>query len=93
MKHPIDSIEWIDAELLTANDYNPNVVLRHEFRLLEHSLLKNGWIQPILVTQDNVIIDGFHRVTLAKTSKKVKALSAAKSHALCCSYPSQSACF
>ena len=44
MKHPIDSIEWIDAELLTANDYNPNVVLRHEFKLLEHSLLKNGWI-------------------------------------------------
>lgn len=78
MKHPIDSIEWIDAELLTANDYNPNVVLRHEFKLLEHSLLKNGWIQPILVTQDNVIIDGFHRVTLAKTSKKVKALSGGK---------------
>ena len=78
MNHPIDSIEWIDAELLTANDYNPNVVLKHEFKLLEHSLLKNGWIQPILVTQDNVIIDGFHRATLAKTSIKVKNLSDGK---------------
>ena len=78
MNHPIDSIEWIDAELLTANDYNPNVVLKHEFKLLEHSLLKNGWIQPILVTQDHVIIDGFHRATLAKTSKKVKQLSGGK---------------
>jgi|TARA_R110000737_G_scaffold158703_1_gene186857 ParB-like chromosome segregation protein Spo0J len=78
MNHPIDSIQWIDAELLTANDYNPNVVLRHEFKLLEHSILKNGWIQPILVTEEFVIIDGFHRATLAKTSKKIKAMSNGK---------------
>ena len=78
MIHPIDDIVWIDAESLNANDYNPNIVYTQELRLLEHSLLTTGWLQPILVTQDRVIIDGFHRTMLAKTSPKVKALTGGK---------------
>jgi ParB-like chromosome segregation protein Spo0J len=78
MQHPIDNIEWIEADLLQANDYNPNVVFSHELKLLEHSILTNGWIQPILVTHDLIVIDGFHRFMLGKTSPKVRALTDGK---------------
>lgn len=63
---PIEDIQWIDPNTLTANDYNPNVVFTKEMRLLEFSLKKQGWIQPILINKDKVIIDGFHRHTIAK---------------------------
>lgn len=69
---PISNVKWISVDELDANDYNPNVVLNQELRLLEFSLLKNGWIQPILVSKDNVIIDGYHRSFLSRTSKKVR---------------------
>lgn len=72
-KEPISVCEWVDAKELTANDYNPNVVLSQEMKLLEFSLLKQGWIQPILVTQDGKIIDGFHRWHLSTNSPKVIA--------------------
>lgn len=66
LKSPIENIVWIDPNELTANDYNPNVVFTAEMRLLEFSIKRQGWIQPILVTKDNIIIDGFHRFTIAK---------------------------
>lgn len=72
---PISNVEWINVEDLTANDYNPNVVFKAEMNLLKFSIMKNGWIQPILVTQNNVIIDGFHRATLAKSDKQVRELA------------------
>lgn len=62
---PIAKVEWVDARNLNANDYNPNVVLNLEMQLLAFSLLKTGWIQPILVTPELVIIDGFHRSYLS----------------------------
>lgn len=68
---PIDNIVWVHAGTLTANNYNPNYVVGPELRLLEHSLLSTGWIQPILATKDGEIIDGFHRWKLATDSKKV----------------------
>ena len=70
-KQPISNVQWVDVELLNANDYNPNVVFNDEMKLLKFSIIKNGWIQPILVTQDYTIIDGFHRATIAKTDKSV----------------------
>jgi ParB-like chromosome segregation protein Spo0J len=78
MTHPIDNVTWVDAKLLRANDYNPNVVFKQELKLLEHSIIKNGWIQPILVTQDYVIIDGFHRWSLALKSEIVPKLTNGK---------------
>ena len=71
MKHPIESIQWVDVDVLQSNNYNPNVVQAQEFKLLEFSILKNGWIQPILITPDYTIIDGFHRATLAKTTRLI----------------------
>jgi ParB-like chromosome segregation protein Spo0J len=75
VKHPIESITWVEAEKLRANSYNPNVVYTPELRLLEYSLLTTGWIQPVLATQDLEIIDGFHRAHLARTSKKVREMT------------------
>lgn len=72
---PISSVEWVDVNKLKANDYNPNVVYSKEMELLKLSILKNGWIQPILVTHEFVIIDGFHRASLAKADKEVNAFT------------------
>ena len=45
---PISKVTWINVDNLKSNNYNPNVVLNQELKLLEFSILKNGWIQPIL---------------------------------------------
>lgn len=71
MTHPIDRIEWRLASSLVANDYNPNSVARAELVLLEHNLVVLGWVQPILVTPDWTIIDGFHRWRLAQESPRL----------------------
>ena len=72
MNDPLNNIQWLDANLLEANDYNPNAVFSPELRLLERSILKTGWVQPVLISRDNVIIDGFHRWSLSKDSKKIR---------------------
>lgn len=78
MKHPIDTITWVDVNGLKANDYNPNVVLTPELRLLKLSILQQGWIQPVLISKGMDIIDGFHRYTLCKTDKEVYAMTGGK---------------
>lgn len=70
-KDPISRIEWRKARDLQANGYNPNVVFTPELKLLERSILKTGWVQPILITPKGTIIDGFHRHRLAQDSKKL----------------------
>jgi hypothetical protein len=68
---PISNIEWVRAEDLNANDYNPNTVLNQELKLLAFSLLETGWIQPIIAGTDGVIIDGFHRYWLSRNNMQV----------------------
>lgn len=75
---PLNNIEWVDVEKLNANDYNPNVVLTNELKLLQLSILKNGWIQPVLITKDYYIIDGFHRSTLCKINSKINKMTNGK---------------
>ena len=72
---PISRVVWKDVDDLSANDYNPNVVYSPELRLLRFSLLRQGWIQPVLVSADGTIIDGFHRASLVKTDREVRALT------------------
>lgn len=74
-QQPIDNITWLKADTLVANDYNPNVVLDQELKLLKFSILQQGWLQPILVTKDNQIIDGFHRYWLASNDKDIMAMT------------------
>lgn len=70
---PLMRIEWKPAELLSANGWNPNYVMDDELRLLETSILRNGWVQPILVNPTDLIIDGFHRWRLSQDSRLLRA--------------------
>lgn len=74
MPNPIDTIVWVPASTLKANDYNPNVVFNAELRLLELSIVKHGWLHPLIVHEESMeIIDGFHRWSLAQQSKALIA--------------------
>lgn len=70
---PLHNIEWWSAGDLRANGWNPNRVFSQELRLLEHSILATGWIQPLIINGDGLIIDGFHRWRLSQDSKKIHA--------------------
>lgn len=72
-KEPIESIQWFDVDELNGNDYNPNMVFGPELRLLERNLLSLGWVQPIMINRDKIIIDGFHRWSLSKNSESIRA--------------------
>ena len=75
MKHPIDTVTWIDPELLTANHYNPNHVFGLEMGALAQSIIEDGWTSAISITEENEIVDGFHRWTLARVHPGVRAVS------------------
>ena len=62
---PLNSLQWVDRNLLHANGYNPNKVSEDNMRLLVQSILTNGWTLPIVVRPDYTIIDGFHRWTVS----------------------------
>lgn len=62
---PLSTLQWVDRDLLKANDYNPNKVTESNLELLMQSILTNGWTLPIVVKPDYTIIDGFHRWTVA----------------------------
>ena len=62
---PLGSLQWVDRELLHANDYNPNKVSEENLALLIQSIQTNGWTLPIVVRPDYTIIDGFHRWTVS----------------------------
>lgn len=62
---PVANVKIVDRELLKPNDYNPNKVTEENLKLLEQSILVNGWTLPIVVRPDYTIIDGFHRWTVS----------------------------
>lgn len=71
---PVDMVLWVPAETVEANDYNPNAVAPPEMRLLEHSIVEDGYTQPIVTWLDGdrrETVDGFHRGLVGKRSKKV----------------------
>jgi len=77
-KQPLSQVTWMHHSVLSANDYNPNHVFGPEMKLLKLSMLKQGWIQPVLVCKEGdgfVIIDGFHRSTLTKRDEDIQAMT------------------
>lgn len=62
---PVSHVMIVDRDMLKPNDYNPNKVLEENLKLLEQSILNNGWTLPIVCRPDYTIIDGFHRWTVA----------------------------
>lgn len=69
---PVENIQWIECDKLVANHYNPNRVMNAEMNLIERSILRTGWIQPILINKNFTIIDGFHRWTLSRLSTQLR---------------------
>lgn len=72
---PVDCVRWVQADQVTANDYNPNSVAPPEMRLLEHSIQEDGYTQPIVSwARDGVfeVVDGFHRHRVGKESVAVR---------------------
>lgn len=61
---PVDCVQWVKADKITANDYNPNAVAPPEMKLLEHSISQDGYTQPIVAWEKDggfEVVDGFHR--------------------------------
>jgi len=72
--NPVDCVVWVRKEIVYANDYNPNSVAPPEMKLLEHSIIEDGYTQPIVTwkTENGLeVIDGFHRSRVGKESKEV----------------------
>jgi ParB-like chromosome segregation protein Spo0J len=72
---PVDCVQWILSDRVIANDYNPNSVAPPEMKLLEHSILEDGYTQPIVTwlrDDINEVIDGFHRHRVGKESDSVR---------------------
>lgn len=69
--HPVSRVQWVEAGLVQANDYNPNAVARPEMELLRTSIEADGFTQPIVVwvTDEGVyeVVDGFHRHLVGKS--------------------------
>ena len=68
---PISNIEWVHRNELHANHWNPNRVATPELKLLETSILETGWVQPVLVSESGMVIDGFHRWSLVSDPSTV----------------------
>lgn len=61
---PVDFVEWVPLEQVSANDYNPNSVAPPEMELLRLSIMADGYTQPIVTNIEDdgrVVVDGFHR--------------------------------
>lgn len=68
--HPVSHVRWIESNKIQANDYNPNTVASPELKLLELSILEDGFTQPLVVweieTDRFEVVDGFHRHLVGK---------------------------
>lgn len=77
-QEPVDCVLWVKADEVMANDYNPNVMAPCEKKLLKQSLEKDGFTQPVVVSEEKshyLVVDGFHRQLLgreASTSKRLR---------------------
>jgi len=73
---PVDLVLWEPAETVESNDYNPNDVAPPEMRLLERSILEDGYTQPIVtwVEEDGTreTVDGWHRNRVGRESDDVR---------------------
>jgi ParB-like chromosome segregation protein Spo0J len=67
--HPVSNVQWVKADKVQANDYNPNSVARPEMELLKISIESDGFTQPIVVWEHDdyyEVVDGFHRHLVGK---------------------------
>lgn len=77
MKSPVYNVKAVALSKIEANAYNPNSVAPPEMKLLELSIWEDGYTMPIvcyyLKEEDKYeIVDGYHRYTVMKTSKRIR---------------------
>lgn len=74
-ENPVDYVEWVKAEHIQANDYNPNTVAPPEMKLLKLSIDEDGYTQPVVTDfiekNKREVVDGFHRTRVGKEYKEV----------------------
>ena len=71
---PVDCVLWVDAESVTANDYNPNSMSATEKKLLERSIEMDGFTQPVVVARQQeqyLVVDGFHRHLISAANPQI----------------------
>lgn len=74
---PVNCIRWVPVDMVTPNEYNPNSVAGKEMSLLYHSILHDGYTQPVVTVWDPkqqkyCIIDGFHRYFTCRTRQDIR---------------------
>lgn len=72
---PVECVQWVRADEVIANDYNPNSVAPPEMELLHTSIQEDGYTQPIVVWKHDGIyevVDGFHRNRVGKEYADIK---------------------
>jgi len=80
---PISHVQWVDLDKVEANNYNPNSVAKTELKLLQTSILADGYTQPVVTFYDDerdmyTIVDGFHRYTCCKINKEINRRTGGK---------------
>lgn len=75
-KSPVYNVLRVHETKIKANSYNPNAVAPPEMKLLELSIWEDGYTMPIVCyyIEDGdyyEIVDGYHRYTTLKTSKRI----------------------
>lgn len=73
---PVDCVLWVEADVVGANEYNPNTVAPPEMELLKLSIEEDGYTQPIVAYRESdgyTVVDGFHRTRVGKECPSVKA--------------------
>lgn len=76
-KSPVYKVIAVPIEKIRANSYNPNAVAPPEMKLLELSILEDGYTMPIVcyyVADQDIyeIVDGYHRYTVMLTNEEIR---------------------
>lgn len=74
---PVYNVLRVPIERIRANSYNPNAVAPPEMKLLELSILEDGYTMPIVcyyVAAEDVyeIVDGYHRYTVMLKNEEIR---------------------
>lgn len=79
IKLPCLDVKIVDIDTVQSNTYNPNAVADNNMKLLEESILANGFCFPVVTIYDTdidkyIIIDGFHRYLIFRDWLEAKQL-------------------
>ena len=72
---PVDCVQWVAADSMEANDYNPNAVPPPEMKLLALSIGEDGYTQPVVGWRKGdktEVVDGYHRTRIGKENTAVR---------------------